>query len=103
MVRKQLAVVCLLALATAACAPAPQPVKKEPADAKVKALADTYLAAYFERYPEQVTYYGVPGRRHDRLTDNSLDALKAWEAREDQWLAEARAINPAAIEQPSLK
>src|SRR6186997_345316 len=103
MVRKQLAVVCLFALTISACAPAPEPVKKEPADAKVMGLADTYLAAYFERYPEQVTYYGVPGRRHDRLTDNSLDALKTWEVREDRMLAEARGIDPSSIEQTPLK
>ena len=37
------------------------------------------------------------------MSDNSLAAQKAWEAREDAWLAEARAIDPAAIEQESLK
>ena len=48
---------------------------------RARALADAYLDGYFERNPEQVTLYGVPGRRHDRLPDNSLEALKAWQAR----------------------
>ena len=47
--------------------------------------------AYFERNPDQVTLFGVPGRRHDALPDNSLEALKAWQAREDGWLDEAQA------------
>jgi uncharacterized protein (DUF885 family) len=41
--------------------------------------------------------FGVPGLRHDRLTDNSLDALKAWHSKEDAWLLEAKAIDPVGI------
>jgi uncharacterized protein (DUF885 family) len=82
----------------AACsAPPPKPAAPSPADPAAKALADGYIAAYFDRYPEQATEYGVPGRHHDKLTDNSLDALKAWEAKEDAWLVEAKAIDPSAI------
>ena len=40
--------------------------------------------------PDQGTFYGVPGRRHDQLPDNSLEALAAWQTKEDAWLAEAR-------------
>ncbi|HXM14784.1 MAG TPA: hypothetical protein VN933_06040, partial [Candidatus Eremiobacteraceae bacterium] len=78
----------LLTLSACACSQQPQQPATPPSDAHVKALADTYLAAYFERNPELITQYGIPGRRQDKLTDNSLDALKAWEAREDAWLAE---------------
>jgi uncharacterized protein (DUF885 family) len=74
-----------------------------PADAPVRALADTYLAAYFERTPELITLYGIPGHRQDKLTDNSLEAWKAWEAREDAWLAEAKQIDPATIGAPPLR
>ena len=74
-----------------------------PADANVRALADTYLAAYFERTPELITLYGIPGHRQDKLTDNSLEAWKAWEAREDAWLAEAKQIDPATISAPPLR
>src|SRR5580700_6798505 len=74
-----------------------------PADTPVRALADTYLAAYFERTPELITLYGIPGHRQDKLTDNSLEAWKAWEAREDAWLAEAKQIDPATIGAPPLR
>ena len=39
------------------------------------------LDAYLDRYPEEATAYGVPGRHHDKLTDNSLDALRCTKAR----------------------
>jgi uncharacterized protein (DUF885 family) len=74
-----------------------------PADAHVRALADTYLASHFERTPELITLYGIPGHRQDKLTDNSLEAWKAWEAREDAWLAEAKQIDPATISAPPLR
>src|SRR5438270_13367604 len=90
-----LTLVCATGLA---CGAAPQRASTSSrSDARVRALADTFLAAYFDRYPEPATQYGVPGRRHDKLTDNSLEAPKAWEAREDAWLNELKGIDPAAI------
>lgn len=86
----------------ASCAPT-QPPKPPPADDLVKALADTYLTGWFERNPDQITFYGVPGRRHDRLPDNSAAALKAWHAKEDVWLADAKAIDPENIASRPLK
>lgn len=68
-----------------------------PPDARVTALADAYLAGYFDRFPDQVTLFGVPGRAHDRLPDNSPAALAAWQAREDAWLTEARSLDANAI------
>jgi uncharacterized protein (DUF885 family) len=98
--------VCLVAV-SAGCkgevkrpAPAPAP---ERADSRVRALADAYLEGYFQRNPDQVTLYGVPGRHHDALPDNSLDSLRAWQAKEDGWLAQARQIDPATIAAPSLQ
>jgi uncharacterized protein (DUF885 family) len=73
------------------------------ADAQVRALADKYLEATFEVFPEQITLYGVPGRRQDKLNDNSLEAYKAWQGREDATLAEAKQIDPATIRTPSLR
>jgi uncharacterized protein (DUF885 family) len=64
----------------------------------IDAIADEYLAALLRRHPEMGTHYGIPGARHDRLTDNSLEALTAWQQREDRWLAELDRIGaPAAI------
>ena len=98
--------VCLV-LVAAGCqraekAPAPAPAP-ERADSRVKTLADAYLDGFFQRNPDQVTLYGVPGRHHDALPDNSLEALRAWQAMEDGWLAQARAIDAAAIEARPLR
>ena len=49
---------------------------RQPPTAVCSALADAFLDGYFERNPDQITLYGVPGRHHDRLPDNSLDALE---------------------------
>ena len=73
------------------------------ADDRARALADSFLDGWFEHNPESATYYGVPGRRHDRLTDNSLAALQAWHSREDRWLRDAEAIDPAAIQSGSMR
>ena len=88
-----LATALLLTTACASRTGAPSPA----ATARVRALADAYMAAYFERYPEAVTQYGLANRTHDRLTDNSLGALEAWERREDAWLREVRAIDAASL------
>jgi uncharacterized protein (DUF885 family) len=79
------------------------PAVKAPADDRVRALADAYLAAYFERFPESVTQYGIPGHRQNTLTDNSLAAQKAWEAREDAWLADLKTLDPATIASGPLR
>jgi uncharacterized protein (DUF885 family) len=63
-------------------------------DVVVKALADEFVEAYFDHSPESATLHGVPGRHHDRLSDNSKEALKAWEAREDAFLNRLRQIDP---------
>ncbi|NOR35937.1 MAG: DUF885 family protein [Woeseiaceae bacterium] len=64
----------------------------EPETSAIEVLADEILAATMERYPAKGTYYSIEGARHDRLYDNSLDALAGWEAREDTWLAALNAI-----------
>jgi uncharacterized protein (DUF885 family) len=90
---------------TAACSTSPgQPVSAPtPGDDRVKALADGYLDGYFERNPEEATYYGVAGRHHNRLSDNSPGALKAWQAKEDAWLGQVEAIEPGTIAAAPLK
>ena len=42
------------------------------------------------------TYYSIEGSRHDRLPDNSLAGLTAWQQHEDAWLARFEAIEKPA-------
>jgi cytochrome c553 len=58
----------------------------------VEEIADEYLSAMLQRYPEYGTYYDIAGASHDRLSDNSLQALAAWQEREDAWLAVLDAV-----------
>jgi hypothetical protein len=100
MLRLGSAACCFVAAVSVACNSSTPPVAHAPGlppDAAVKSLADTYLSAYLDRYPEQATYFGIQGRRHDKMSDNSLESLKAWEAREDAWLTEAQAIDASKI------
>jgi len=70
----------------------------EAAHRSIEEVADEYLAATLERNPTMGTYYSIEGASHDRLYDNSLDALAKWQARQDAWLSELDAIDaPAEI------
>lgn len=79
----------ILFIALAGCG---KPPAEAPVTRTVDEIADEYLAAMLERYPENVTWYGIAGARHDELTDYSLKAMAAWESRQDAWLAELDAI-----------
>ena len=96
MIRSSALVACFLAFW--ACAAAPPPSASAPAAAAaVTALADDYLAGMLERFPETATYNGLPGARHDRLTDNSLEAVRRWDALEDGWYERVRRIDARAV------
>jgi uncharacterized protein (DUF885 family) len=44
------------------------------------------------------TYYSIEAARHDRLPDNSLSGIAAWQQKEDMWLARLQLIGaPAEI------
>ena len=87
-----------------ACQRRPAPASAPPAsDARVQQIADAYLTAYFDRYPEEGTSYGVTGRRHDGLFENSLGALADWQKREDAWLADVKRVDPATLTKAPLK
>ena len=93
----------VLLLAACGCSSTVDKPAPPPGDAKAQALADAFVSGYFDRNPEEATIFGVPGRHHDKLTDNSLGALKAWEGKEDGWLSDAKAIDPTTIGSPALK
>ena len=64
----------------------------EPEKSRIEVFADEYLAANLQRFPVIGTYLGIEGVRHDRLFDNSLDALAEWQQRDAAWLAELNVI-----------
>jgi uncharacterized protein (DUF885 family) len=65
---------------------------------ELSALADEYLQARLETFPEFATQLGLPGARHDRLRDASAAAERAWWKREDAWLARLRRFDAAVFE-----
>lgn len=64
---------------------------------RVNELADAYVRDYFERFPDDATAEGYPGADHGRLTDNSLEAMKAWQEREDDILGALREIDASQL------
>src|SRR2546426_552165 len=65
--------------------------------ARMRKIADAYVAAYFERHPDEATLDGMAGVRHDQLPDNSPITRGRWQAREDRWLAELQRMDPAPL------
>lgn len=86
-----LAAMCILS-ACQSESPDPKSTAIEPANRSIESIADEVLAAMLIRYPSMATSYAIEGARHDRLYDNSLDALAAWQQKENAWLAELDAI-----------
>jgi uncharacterized protein (DUF885 family) len=84
--------------AIVACQPrvsaAPAPSASFDAAKFVTTLADEYLAELRETVPEINTTQGIPGARHDRLTDNSAAAERVWQGKEDQFLTRLKTIDP---------
>ena len=64
-----LALSCFIAVSCGKVAQEPQAVVRS-----IEVVADEYLAAMLERFPEKATYYSLPGARHDDLFDNSLES-----------------------------
>jgi uncharacterized protein (DUF885 family) len=58
----------------------------------IEDLANEILDATMLRYPSTPTFYSIENYRHDQLFDNSQEALRQWQVKEDQWLEELDAI-----------
>ena len=69
-----------------------------PPPSAIEQLADEYLDGLMESDALMGTYYSIEGARHDRLPDNSLAGIAAWQAKEDAWLARLKGVAaPTAI------
>jgi uncharacterized protein (DUF885 family) len=110
---------CASTLALAACAPAaqvstdpapgmtpaggpnlnPQPVlsAQDSLARQVTALADQVLQTALVRNPEIATIIGLPGFRHEGLSDNSLAALARYEAEDSVFYARVLAMDPEPL------
>jgi uncharacterized protein (DUF885 family) len=88
-----------LALVGAAALTTASPrAQNTPAEAAaVTRLADEFVDATFERWPEVATFYGAPLARHDRVFDNSPEAKRAWDQRVDRFAESLQAIDRAAL------
>jgi uncharacterized protein (DUF885 family) len=77
----------------------PEPASGESTDAarQVTALADEYFKAWLQTYPLYGLFAGVPEAPTDRIWDNSLAAIRAWEKREDQWLDRLKRVPAASL------
>ncbi|NIS91465.1 MAG: DUF885 family protein [Woeseiaceae bacterium] len=97
----ELTITCLLGLALVSCSPETTEAPAETTDsaeAAVMATADTYIEAWFEHFPEMATFYRIEGKSHDRLTDNTPEGRAAWQAVEDQLLADLASVDPDLLE-----
>ena len=75
----------------------PSSTSAQDMNARVDALADRYVAAYFAAFPHNATFYGVADADHDRLPDISPAALARWQRFEDSTFAALEAIDPATL------
>jgi uncharacterized protein (DUF885 family) len=60
-------------------------------------VADQYWTELIRTYPLYGVFSGVPETPNDRLGDNSIAALRAWQDKEDRWLEQVRAIDQSVL------
>jgi uncharacterized protein (DUF885 family) len=86
-----------LALAAFAVPAHAQDTRADSLARQVTALADEVMQTALTRSPELATFLGLPGMRHDRVSDNSLATLRRYEADDDAFAARVLAINPEPL------
>jgi uncharacterized protein (DUF885 family) len=96
-VRMMLVLICTWLCSAAAAQQAQPAPDAAPLAARVRDLADAYVAQFTNRFPEQAVFNGLQLDHHDRLTDNSQAALRQWEALEDGWAAELARIDSSQL------
>jgi uncharacterized protein (DUF885 family) len=75
---------------------APDPAPQSAPVSATVAIADAYMAALAAAFPETGTVNDLPGTDHGALSDNTEAGIAHWRAREDQTLAQLRAVDPRA-------
>src|SRR5258705_3996756 len=68
-------------------APAPTPYSQTTSGnqsaRRVNAIADDYWAGWVQTFPLAALFSGVPNAPNDRIEDNSIATVRAWERREE--------------------
>ena len=64
---------------------------------QVTALADEYWKELIETFPLYGVFFGVPETPNDRLNDNSIRTIRAFERKEDRWLQRLSAVDDDAL------
>ncbi|WP_420128397.1 DUF885 domain-containing protein [Longimicrobium sp.] len=83
---------------TAFAAPAhAQDARADSLARQVTALADEVMQTALVRSPELATYIGLPGMRHEGLSDNSLEAMARYQVLDDDFAARVLAIDPEPL------
>ena len=90
----------IIAIALTAAACSQKPAGPDPAVTAraVSTVADNYLRGYLDAFPESALSIGARDRHPDQLGDHSLPALKRWQEREDQLLAELKKVDVKTID-----
>lgn len=91
--RARAALLALLALAT----PVRAAAQLEQGPDAVNRLADEFLQGTLTRNPELATFLGLSGVAHDRLSDNSVDAIAATELVLDRYYVRVLAVDPETV------
>jgi uncharacterized protein (DUF885 family) len=82
------------AIALSACAgPAKSTAAPDALAAEIIRLANQYVAAFAQQFPEYAEFAGLAEAPHDRLSDNSLAAVAKWRATEDRFATELARID----------
>jgi len=65
---------------------------------RVSALADEYVSAYFDQFPEHSLFMGATDPDPARLTDNALESTARWQILQQDLLAKLNDIEVAKID-----
>lgn len=95
---RTLSLILLAAVVGAACNAVPPPPDPVKVALEMSGLADAYLRGYLDAFPENALAMGARDPHPSQLGDHGLPALKRWEDREDQLLADLRKIDVASID-----
>ena len=83
----------ILALSLAACSGKTPEPESASSDTRIDQIANAFVAAYYQHYPEYVYEIGYPDAPMDRFGNHSESATAAWKAEVDAWLAELNTID----------